>query len=80
VLLAGPAADKWLVAAERLDLLVDAYRVGEDLEDPEGHFPKKYGITDEGAVLIRPDGFVAWRAETNEGDLESAVNKILSRT
>ncbi|HYQ62151.1 FAD-dependent monooxygenase [Actinophytocola sp.] len=80
VLLAGPAADGWMVAAERLDLLVDAYRVGEDLEDPEGSFTKRYGITDEGAVLIRPDGFVAWRAEATEGDLQAAVDKILSRT
>jgi 2-polyprenyl-6-methoxyphenol hydroxylase-like FAD-dependent oxidoreductase len=80
VLLAGPSADRWLLAAERLDLHLDAYRVGEDLEDPEGHFTKTYGITDEGATLIRPDGFIAWRAETEEGDLESTVNKILSRT
>ncbi|MFL6118661.1 FAD-dependent monooxygenase [Actinophytocola sp.] len=79
VLLTGPAADRWVTASANLDLTVDTYRVGEDLEDPDGHFTKTYGITDEGAVLVRPDGFVAWRAEGAEGDLEEAVNKILSR-
>lgn len=80
VLLTGAAADKWLAAVAKLDLRVGVWRVGEDVEDSEGRFAKTYGITDSGAVLVRPDGFVAWRAETEEGDLEGAVNKILSRT
>jgi putative polyketide hydroxylase len=80
VLLAGSEADKWLAATTGLNLRVDAYRIGDDLEDPEGRFTKTYGVSDKGAVLVRPDGFVAWRAEADEGDLEEAVNKILSRT
>lgn len=80
VLLTGPTGDKWLAATVNLDLPLDTYRVGENLEDPEGRFTKTYGIMDEGAVLVRPDGFVAWRAEAEEGDLEEAVNTILSRT
>jgi putative polyketide hydroxylase len=80
VLLTGPTADKWLEATTNLNLRLDVYRVGKDLEDPEGRFAKTYGITDEGAVLVRPDGFVAWRAEASEGDLGEAVNKILART
>jgi hypothetical protein len=58
---------------------VDTYGVGVDLADPEGRFTKTYGITDSGAVLVRPDGFVAWRAETEEGDLRAVLNKILFR-
>ena len=50
------------------------------MEDPEGRFTKTYGITERGAALIRPDGFVAWRAEAEEGSLQAAVNKILART
>lgn len=80
VLLTGPTASRWLAAAPDLELPLEVYRVGEDLADPEGRFAKTYGITDSGAVLVRPDGFVAWRAETEEGDLEEAVNKILSRS
>ncbi|HEX6354282.1 FAD-dependent monooxygenase [Actinophytocola sp.] len=80
VLLAGSAAEKWVAAATNLDLHIDIYRLGEDVEDAEGRFTKTYGITDRGAVLVRPDGFVAWRAEAEQGDLAEAVNKILSRT
>jgi putative polyketide hydroxylase len=78
VLLTGPAAYKWIAATVDLDLRIDLYRLGTDIEDPEGLFVKAYGITDEGAVLVRPDGFVAWRAEGSEGELNEAVKKILS--
>ena len=80
VLVTGPSADKWMAAARDLDLSLDLHCVGGNLEDSEGRFAKAYGITDEGAVLVRPDGFVAWRAETSEGDLRAAVDKILART
>ena len=81
VLLAGATADRWLAEAADLDLRLDSYCVGIDLEDPTGRFTKSYGMTDDGAVLVRPDGFVAWRAETGEGvSLESVVNQILFRT
>ena len=53
VVLAGPQGRRWLEAA------ADAGAVGERI-DVEA-FPDAYGIGDEGAVLVRPDGFVAWR-------------------
>jgi hypothetical protein len=31
--------------------------------DVDGAWQEKYGVTDTGAVLVRPDGFVAWRAQ-----------------
>lgn len=65
--------------AARLNLSLTVYRIGTDVEDPEGRFTKTYGITERGATLIRPDGFVAWRAEADEGDLAAAVDKILAR-
>ncbi len=80
VLLAGPKADKWLTTAMDLDMPLDSYCVGLDLEDPSGNFTKTYGITDNGAILVRPDGFIAWRADSTTGDLESAVNRILFRS
>ena len=33
-------------------------------EDREGTFQARYGIREGGAVLVRPDGHVAWRAAT----------------
>jgi 2-polyprenyl-6-methoxyphenol hydroxylase-like FAD-dependent oxidoreductase len=79
VLLAGPEGGHWLSEAEALDVPVVAHRIGIDFEDPEGCFTKIYGITDTGAVLVRPDGFVGWRTEDEEGDLADALEVILSR-
>lgn len=79
VLLTGPAGDKWLRQAENLAVRVDAQRIGVNVTDPEGRFTKAYGITDTGAVLVRPDGFVAWRAEAEDGDLADAVDRVLFR-
>ena len=41
---------------------VDTYRVGDDVIDPSGSVEAAYGTGPDGAVLVRPDGFVAWRA------------------
>jgi hypothetical protein len=38
----------------------------EGLEDPTGNFASSHGIEPDGCVLIRPDGFIAWRARTAE--------------
>ena len=74
-LLAGPEGKAWTEAArDRARLLgIDLYvhKIGENgLTDPSGACPAAYGITPTGAVLVRPDGFVAWRAKT--GDSASA--------
>ena len=64
--LAGSAAESWRDAAQAagsaLGVPVDTYRVGDDVIDPSGRVEAAYGIGRDGAVLVRPDGFVAWRA------------------
>ena len=83
VLLSGPEGPTW--EADRLRALsVDVQRVGgPDLLDPGGTFHEAYGITPSGAVLVRPDGVVAWRersAEPASADrLCSALARILGR-
>ena len=50
-------------------LALDAYCVGgPDLRDREGRFCAAYGLDADGACLVRPDGFVAWRAKSAERD------------
>jgi len=46
---------------------------------PETGATDLYGIGTKGAALIRPDGFVAWRSPKEEGDLSSALLKLLGR-
>lgn len=79
VLLTGPDGERWLQQAESAPIHVEAHRVGADLLDPAGAFLKTYGITEKGAVLIRPDGFIAWRAVSEEGNVTEVLSKILSR-
>jgi 2-polyprenyl-6-methoxyphenol hydroxylase-like FAD-dependent oxidoreductase len=70
VLLAGPKSAPWRAAAAAVagrfeGLSLDAYCVGSpQLRDSEGRFCAAYGLEPDGACLVRPDGFVAWRAKT----------------
>ena len=67
VLLAGATGSAWVDAAKDLTrgfggVPLDAYCIGRDLADPEHRFPAAYGISNSGASLVRPDGFVAWNS------------------
>jgi putative polyketide hydroxylase len=81
VLLTGGSGTAWISAAERvarrLGVPLDAYRFGVELEGAEG--TAKHGIGTEGALLVRPDGFVAWRAEAAAEDPERELEQVLSR-
>ncbi|MCM2387230.1 FAD-dependent monooxygenase [Streptomyces albipurpureus] len=66
-LLAGPAGADWEAAAARVRVTAGVeimfHRVGEgDPPEVTERFFKAYGVGSGGAVLIRPDGFIAWRA------------------
>ncbi|HEX7735968.1 MAG TPA: FAD-dependent monooxygenase [Ktedonobacteraceae bacterium] len=86
VLLAGPDGQHWKEAAwrvkETLHLSLASYQVGDetgDLNDVENRFSKTYGVTSAGAVLIRPDGFIAWRSKGAEENVQEA-RQVLSAT
>jgi hypothetical protein len=83
VLLATGDGDGWraaaLAAAGALGLPLDAYVVGGDeLVDPEGGFAEAYGLSGAGAVLVRPDGIVAWRTVEGDAASEATVHDALS--
>ena len=59
LLLTGRDDTGWPEAAARH--AVDLYRVGHDLRDPDGTWARLRGHDEGGAVLVRPDGFVAAR-------------------
>jgi len=67
VLLCGPDGRAWLEAARQLAspvLAAHPIDVPGGLRDPAKAFAKNHGVSAAGAVLVRPDGFVAWRAKT----------------
>ncbi|MFF9860880.1 FAD-dependent oxidoreductase [Streptomyces tendae] len=77
------------VAAE-MRVPLKAYRVGgtpgADLvpDDEETDWARAHGVTRGGAVLVRPDGFVAWRSPGPAPDpasmLRQVVGSVLART
>ncbi len=85
-LLAAPGGGAWCTAAgeveRELGVPIDRYRIGEPGVRDLGGFTDAYGLGDDGAVLVRPDGHVAWRSATGPGSgavLRAAVERILAR-
>ena len=54
-------------------------QVRAELSDPENGFAAAYGITSTGAVLVRPDGFLAWRAKSSGTKPEDTLKDVLAR-
>jgi 2-polyprenyl-6-methoxyphenol hydroxylase-like FAD-dependent oxidoreductase len=68
VLLAGVDGNAWCEAAlevsSRAGIVIDAHRIGARLSDSDGTWARAYGVSPSGAVVVRPDGFVGWRAQS----------------
>jgi putative polyketide hydroxylase len=90
VLLAGPKADGWFEAAEEVaehsPIRLTAYRIGQDSDGPidvEDRWADAYGVHADGAVLVRPDGFIAGRADAEAPNpaqtLRGALTVVLRR-
>ncbi|WNE99605.1 FAD-dependent monooxygenase [Streptomyces luomodiensis] len=86
VLLTGPGGASWYEAGHRaadaLGVPLDCYRVGEGPDhelapEPGADWAELHGTAPDGAVLVRPDGFVAWRAERSVPDPEAALTRTL---
>jgi len=64
-LIEGSVGDQWSAAATRaasqVGIPLVVHRIGEGLLDSENGFASAHGIGTHGAILVRPDGFVAWR-------------------
>jgi 2,4-dichlorophenol 6-monooxygenase len=90
LLIAGEDGGAWCEAANELsseaDLPLDAVRIGHidgDLYDPRCAWVRHREIESDGAILVRPDRFIAWRAPTAAddpvGELAGALGQILAR-
>jgi putative polyketide hydroxylase len=88
VLLAGRNGDAWRQAAQAIGTSwppLVGYTIGGDgdLSDPDGNWHDVYGVDADGAVLVRPDGHVAWRSRSgalNPADtLRNALDRLFGR-
>ncbi len=83
VLLAGPSGRPWCdaarTAAADLAIPIDAFTVGPagDLDDPDNRWCQTYGTEPDGAVLVRPDGHVAWRTPSLTPDPHTTLTTTL---
>lgn len=76
----------WCGAARRLaaeaGIPLDAARIGHldgDLFDPRCTWLRHRQIAADGAVLVRPDRFIAWRSLAGASDPEAALADALSQ-
>jgi len=86
--LAGASGQAWREivhrVADEMGLQMGCFVVGEPvgLRDVEGQFLARYGLENDGAVLVRPDGYVAWRSRSAIPDarhqLQRALKQILA--
>jgi 2-polyprenyl-6-methoxyphenol hydroxylase-like FAD-dependent oxidoreductase len=89
VLLTGADGQAWRDAArlvaDRLPVPLRTYSIGSsgDLIDADSSWAAAYGVSPRGAVLVRPDAFVAWRTVGDranpEGDLGDALATVTCR-
>ncbi|MGW1296988.1 FAD-dependent monooxygenase [Streptomyces sp. NPDC002533] len=84
VLLTGPRGTDWEhaagPAAQRIGIDLDVYRIGSEyVSEPDGEWAARYGVGPEGAVLVRPDGFVAWRSAASADRPQEQLEEILAR-
>ncbi len=76
VLLAGPRGEAWCAAVSGDTA---AYRIGADLTDPNGDWCEMYGVEPDGAVLVRPDGQIAWRSLAGVADAGAVLGDVMAR-
>jgi putative polyketide hydroxylase len=89
VLISGPNGNGWSdcvrgsSAARALGVAWHGIHPAGDLEDVANRFSTAYGVGTTGAVLIRPDGFTAWRhvtAADGARALDDALERLWIRT
>jgi putative polyketide hydroxylase len=70
-----------VAAAAKLGVPLNAYRIGDDsdLIDLDGSFEERYGLEATGAVLVRPDGFIAWQSKATDIPTLDSMSNVLRR-
>ena len=82
-LLSGPDATAWKPAAaiaRSFGISLADYAIGAPgLQDRDHTFLDRYAIKPDGAVLVRPDGYVAWRSATALAEVQQTLTAVLAQ-
>lgn len=82
-LLTGAEGGAWRGAAYAIGgetgtpLAAHTIGVGGDVTDPTGRWADLYGVAPNGAVLVRPDGYVGWRSSGMTGQPADVLRRAL---
>ena len=84
VLLTGVSGAAWHDAVRevraRLDIPLGVAAIGDpDVRVLNGEWLSAYGIDPDGAVLVRPDGHIAWRSATAAADPAATLEHVVAR-
>ena len=84
VLVTDPVGRKpWLQAiaaiSDEVDIPVDLVTIGDggDYEDSMGNWAELNGLSEGGALLIRPDSFIGWRCAILPEDPAAEIGHVL---
>ena len=83
-LLTGIGGEPWVAAARSttgqvgVDIATWVIGPGRDVEDHYGDWARSSEVEDAGCVLVRPDGFVAWRSREPGGDAQVRLAEVLA--
>jgi hypothetical protein len=85
VLLAGHEGDAWLkvgaaaAASRQLPLSTCRIAADGDLIEVDGSFQERFGLDAAGAVLVRPDGYIAWRSQPGDTPSHDSMSEVFGR-
>ncbi|OAP63079.1 hypothetical protein AYL99_02306 [Fonsecaea erecta] len=83
VLFAGADGMSWVEAAKKassaMNVDLAAYRAAPDgdVVSPKGRLESAAGISSRGAILVRPDDFVAWRQRRQVSDPQAELTRAM---
>ena len=76
-LFVGPSGTAWSDAAGRLGPHLRTLQIGRDLADPADWWTSSAAMHADGALLVRPDQHVAFRAQCSVVDPHAALDRAL---
>ncbi|OBK34199.1 FAD-binding protein [Mycobacterium sp. 1245111.1] len=81
-LFTGPSGADWATAVDAvsatMDVPISVHSIGDgEIDDSDGAWPHLTGLTPDEALLVRPDGFVAWRSGPPPPSPEDRLGEVL---
>jgi 2-polyprenyl-6-methoxyphenol hydroxylase-like FAD-dependent oxidoreductase len=83
-LLTAGEVGRWIDATNSvsasLGVPITVHSIGDYRTDPADVWAEVTGLEPDGALLVRPDDFITWRADELPADPENALHQVLSTT